>query len=332
MWKKFMGIAGLGILGSSAAYMIPISSGYVSFPANLPIEDRYVVGEIPSGRLAAVFDGHGGWQVSEYLHKHIKSKIESNIKGSQNWEQIMSKTFDDLESELIESVKGSYSLGFSKVSSVGACAVVAVVIDNNLIVANSGDCQAVLVSSSPNGVKGENICEIHSSNLKSEQERLAKEHPLEEDIVRCKHPKACYVKGRLMPSRAFGDFHLKYEEFNNPKNYSKVYGFKRSRIENFTGPYITHKPDIKIRKINSQDKFLILASDGLWDEMTEQEAAEIAFNANDPQEAAKLLLDAALNHAAKESNMTLESLLSQPFGRKRNIHDDITIVIVPLYS
>ncbi len=35
----------------------------------------------------------------------------------------------------------------------------------------------------------------------------------------------------------------------------------------FTGPYITHKPDIKIFELNDNDKYLILASDGLWDEL-----------------------------------------------------------------
>lgn len=34
----------------------------------------------------------------------------------------------------------------------------------------------------------------------------------EEDIVLCVHEgRACYVKGRLQPVRAFGDLHLKLE-------------------------------------------------------------------------------------------------------------------------
>ena len=135
-----------------------------------------------------------------------------------------------------------------------------------------------------------------------------------------------------MPTRAFGDLHLKHKEFNNPDNFSHVFGFKRSHIEEFTGPYISHIPDIKIREIKSGDKFLILASDGLWDELTEQEAAEIAIRANDPQEAAKLLLDAALLHAAAEQKMPLADLLNISVGKRRHLHDDITIVVVPLFN
>jgi hypothetical protein len=39
------------------------------------------------------------------------------------------------------------------------------------------------------------------------------------------------VKGMLMPTRAIGDFRLKYKEY-----YSKD--------DKFAGPYITHEPEI----------------------------------------------------------------------------------------
>ena len=43
-----------------------------------------------------------------------------------------------------------------------------------------------------------------------------------------------------MPSKAFGDLHLKHQEFNNPKGLSILHGFRKPRIRNFSGPYITH--------------------------------------------------------------------------------------------
>ncbi len=42
-------------------------------------------------------------------------------------------------------------------------------------------------------------------------------------------------------------------------------------IPDFTGPYITHKPDIRIFEIDKTAKYLILGSDGLWDELKEKE-------------------------------------------------------------
>ncbi|OMJ66306.1 hypothetical protein SteCoe_36890 [Stentor coeruleus] len=304
--------------------------GHITYAANLPNEDRYVVDSIKGFKLAGVFDGHGGWQVSEFLKKNLKQYLEDHIQTTENWAEALNQTFDSLENSLIELARGSYKLGFSSVATVGACATVALVTENKFFVANTGDCQAILVTNRTGEVKGINICQIHSANNKNEQIKLAKEHPGEDDVVKCRREKACYVKGRLMPTRTFGDFYLKSQEFNNPDKIPSEYGFKKQRIENFSGPYITHTPDIQVRDVHSDDKYLILATDGLWDDISEQEAAEIAFMAKSPQEAADLLLDEVLNHAAYERNLQRHELEALPFTSKRAYHDDITVVVIPL--
>lgn len=48
----------------------------------------------------------------------------------------------------------------------------------------------------------------------------------------------------LQPTRSFGDFRLKYKNFNNPNKLSIEHGFPHP-LQTFTGPYITHKPDVK---------------------------------------------------------------------------------------
>jgi pyruvate dehydrogenase phosphatase len=62
--------------------------------------------------------------------------------------------------------------------------------------------------------------------------------------VICKRgdPKACYVKGGLMPTRAIGDLRLKLREFNF-HNFDEKHGYRNS-IPNYTGPYISAEPDI----------------------------------------------------------------------------------------
>jgi serine/threonine protein phosphatase PrpC len=74
-----------------------------------------------------------------------------------------------------------------------------------------------------------------------------------------------------MPTRAFGDFRLKKAEFNY-HNFLPEFGY-RQPIPKFNGPYITHEPEIQVHDITKEDAYLVLASDGLWDEVSRKEAA-----------------------------------------------------------
>ena len=88
---------------------------------------------------------------------------------------------------------------------VGSCGLTAVILKNSLHIANAGDCEGVILSKR----------EAQMTNLRLnagepfEQARLIKEFPGEPDIFVCKS--ACYVKGRLQPTRSFGDFYLKFK-------------------------------------------------------------------------------------------------------------------------
>lgn len=60
------------------------------------------------------------------------------------------------------------------------------------------------------------------------------------------------VNGILAVSRAFGDRNMKGS--------------------------ITAEPDIRERQLERHDEYLVLATDGLWDVMTSQEACDIVYH------------------------------------------------------
>eukprot|EP00916_Digyalum_oweni_P017356 GHVL01028430.1.p2 GENE.GHVL01028430.1~~GHVL01028430.1.p2 ORF type:complete len:163 (-),score=35.22 GHVL01028430.1:148-636(-) len=145
----------------------------------------------------------------------------------------------------------------------------------------------------------------------------------------------CYVKGRLQPTRSFGDFYLKKEECK----------YDEERERSFLDvpasyPYITADPQITVRERTIHDEFVILASDGLWDELTDDEAVKIVKNRfkllktvdkEAAQNAAQALVLEALDHAAKKHVMTINEMAAIPAGnRRRNLHDDITVIVIPL--
>jgi pyruvate dehydrogenase phosphatase len=133
-----------------------------------------------------------------------------------------------------------------------------------------------------------------------------------------------------MPTRSFGDLYLKHHEFNNPFGYTHLSGRKKPHIRNFTGPYITHRPDVYINEITSADQYLILATDGLWDDVTIPEAAVIVASVGEPQAAAQALLERALMNAAASAKMPVDALKEMETSLRRNYHDDITIIVIPL--
>lgn len=147
----------------------------------------------------------------------------------------------------------------------GSTAVTAIVIDGkDLWVANVGDSRAVL-------------CERGSANQltvdhepHSERRRIEKQGgfvtSLPGDVPR--------VNGQLAVARAFGDQSLK--------------------------AHLSSEPDIRHVPIDSTIELVILASDGLWKVMSNQEAVEMVKSIKDPQAAAKRLTTEALARKSKD--------------------------------
>lgn len=167
-------------------------------------------------------------------------------------------------------------MGYPKVAYVGSCALVAIVKDNKLYVANAGDSKGVLLRRKDDGTfEYIKVSKTFNANKSYEQERLKKQFNKEDDIVICKRDdaKACYVKGNLMPTRALGDLRLKRAEFNF-HNHPPELGYRKP-IPTYNGPYITHEPEIAVIDLQKNDQYLILASDGLWDEIKRKRSAEL---------------------------------------------------------
>lgn len=93
--------------------------------------------------------------------------------------------------------------------------------------------------------------------------------------MRCRGEGACYVKGSLMPTRAFGDLRLKDSKYNF-HNHPTDLGYRQPIPKaHYSGGYISYEPDIQVFDLTEKDRFLILASDGLWDEFDRKTSAKI---------------------------------------------------------
>ena len=175
----------------------------------------------------------------------------------------------------------------------------------------------------------------HNCREKRERRKLEEEHPDETDVVVCRKPDACYIKGKLQPTRSFGDFYLKYSEFmRSPQQHASAGKYISPP---YTPPYITATPEITVTKLRpGVDDFLVIGTDGLWDFVSSQEAVSIAGTVlrgegGNSKKAAEALQRTVLERAAEKSGLDTAELERLPVGRdRRRRHDDTTIIVVDL--
>lgn len=80
----------------------------------------------------------------QYCDEYLKSaKNEKQVK------QALEKAFDKIEEDVLNVAKAAFDSGYPTTAYTGSCALVAVVIDNKLYVANTGDCKGVLLRRDP---------------------------------------------------------------------------------------------------------------------------------------------------------------------------------------
>lgn len=144
-----------------------------------------------------------------------------------------------------------------------------------------------------------------------------------------------YVKGVLQPTRSFGDYHLKHPLFCNR------WTSQRCRIRApHSFPYISASPEITIVDRQRNDDFLVVASDGVFDQLTPEECCAVVRRhlrrnrraVGDCAEAARAVKDEVLKRSAYTASLTVEEMLAVPNPKRRNCYDDITILVLDLQN
>ena len=100
----------------------------------------------------------------------------------------------------------------------------------------------------------------------------------------------------LQLTRCLGDFMLKSKQFI--EDIPLLHRYQKS----FHPPYITSTPEIYAMEMTPRDKFIVMASDGVWDELENEVVVEIVEEAltkgHTMESAANLVVEACLSHAA----------------------------------
>lgn len=281
----------------------------------------------PQGTFVGVYDGHGGPEAARFVNDHLFKNIKKFSSESQAMSaDVINKAFLATEEEFLSLVKKQW-LSKPQLASVGSCCLVGVIYSGLLYIANAGDSRVVLgrLEKAVKQVKAIQLSVEHNASYESVREELQLLHPDDPQIVVMKH-KVWRVKGVIQVSRSIGDAYMKRTEFNREPLLPKF------RLpEPFHSPILRAEPTILVQKLFPEDKFLIFASDGLWEHLTNQQAVDIVHSC--PRNGiARKLVKVALRDAAKKREMRYSDLKKIDRGVRRHFHDDITVIVLFLDS
>ncbi|XP_015696606.2 probable protein phosphatase 2C 68 [Oryza brachyantha] len=197
-----------------------------------------------------VFDGHGCSHVAEACRERMHELVAEEMgagaaaaRETASWEGAMERSFARMDAEAVagrRAESGSCRCEAHKCDHVGSTAVVAVVEEGRVVVANCGDSRAVLCR---DGAPVQ-LSSDHKPDRPDELERI------EGAGGRVIFWEGARVLGVLAMSRSIGDAYLK--------------------------PYVSAVPEVTVTDRSDGDECLILASDGLWDVVSNEAACEVA--------------------------------------------------------
>ncbi|KAI3468147.1 hypothetical protein Pfo_024810 [Paulownia fortunei] len=250
---------------------------------------------IEDGVFGGVFDGHGknGHIVSKIVRNRLPSlllsqrnsiakispsalntrqneQLESDQSGPNKnflkWKEACTSAFKvmDREIKLLDSLDCSCS---------GTTAAVVVKQGEDLVIANLGDSRAVLGTRTQHGIMAIQLTTDFKPGVPSEAERIRKCKGRVLALKEEPHIQRVWLpyddSPGLAMSRAFGDFVL--------KNHG-----------------IICIPDVSYHRLTPNDEFLVLASDGVWDVLSNDQVMSIVSLSRSEEAAAKAVVDAAI--------------------------------------
>ena len=221
-----------------------------------------------------LFDGHSGKEVGMYLmenlHKIISQEIKNNnVENSDNMKKILKNAFEKIDEEI-------NNKNFkNETGSTGTVLLLFKDKDSktgkSLICANVGDSKAYLIN-------------------KKEMKIITKDHKCcdANEVKRIRDTGGVVFRervfGTLMLTRSFGDKEM------------KKYG-------------VLSTPDIFYHNIEEDDSFVIIASDGVWDVIEEDEIFKLSQEKLSSSDFSKKIVELAKN---------------------RDTHDNISCIVVKL--
>ncbi|KAG1678872.1 hypothetical protein FOA52_003540 [Chlamydomonas sp. UWO 241] len=191
--------------------------------------------------LFAVFDGHGGADVARFAARNVGRVLclaSAFEAGRGDLRASVTEAFLILDEAVIKHTS----------SNMGACATVALLRGNELVVAGVGDARCVLC-------RGTTALPLTTDHKPTDEREAARIIAAGGYVVMGR------VNACLNVSRALGDAH-----------------FKQAVGLPAISQQVSAEPDVSVATLTSEDAFMVVACDGVWNAMGDQEAIDFVGN------------------------------------------------------
>ena len=231
------------------------------------------LGGDPSLSFFGVYDGHGGRGAVDYIEATLHKDVIRELKRIRT----------DSDEAITRAVHKAYlATDSSMVAAVhddsGSTVVTALIRvtpdgERKLYVGNAGDARAVLCQESITGygVLAKRLSYDHKACDKGEAERVRRSG----GFVSMGRADVARVNGTLAIARALGDHSMKRQVIPDPYQTATT--------------------------VRADSKFLIVACDGLWDVMEDDQAVRLVYGMDSAQHMAQRLVDEAMRRGTTDN-------------------------------
>jgi protein phosphatase 2C family protein 2/3 len=271
----------------------------ISLITSLPCPNTFPKIKWPSSSYYAIYDGHYGKKCSRFLRDHLHNNILSD-------ENFPTKAKAAIYNAFIKTDESFISQAEDQGDMSGSCAVIVMFIGSTCIVANTGDSRCLV--SCHKGTKIIHVSAIHKPDEPEENNRIIQSggsvshgYTLNKAGEALTQGPARVTPGKLFVSRAFGNIDAKVLKLGgNPD-------------------VVIVDPHIKSFKVNPDFDFIFLATDSLFDLMSNREIVDIIWNSLHKSKGQDL---------ATQLNNAVEDLLNEV--KDREVQKNVTIILITL--
>ncbi len=214
------------------------------------MEDRHtaIINDNSKQAFFAIYDGHGGHQVAEYLQQEFYHFFLSIIQKSPVVEDALKTAFVQYDARLRQK---------TDIGQAGSTAVVVYLVDNKAYIAWAGDSRAVIV-------RGNKIVYQTRDHKPIKEDNPSEYERCKENVWRSR------LYGQLAVSRAFGDFTpvrstAKHDDPDEQR-------YKSYPLSQALDALIV-EPEVIVCDLQLGD-IIVMACDGLWDKIPNEKLEE----------------------------------------------------------